>query len=373
MFQTIKLKKCFLLLSAVFLLFSCEKSSYKISGEFKQGNTDSVMVFLKERINSEWKTIDSTLVVQNKFEFTGKADSARVVFMMYKNSDGEKFRQPFVLENGDITASIDSLGDITFSGTPQNELLQTYQSEKKMLYAEMDAYYNATNKPGLSDAETTRMNDSLEKFTKREIAIDSYYAKKHVNTIVGNYIFTSSCYQMSIPQKEEIIALMNQDYLQTEKIAGIVEAIDKEKQTAKGMQFTDIVMNDLQNREVKLSEIVGKHDYVLVDFWASWCGPCMQAVNKLKVLYSKYGGEKFEIVGVSLDDNKESWQNAIHEKGMNWIQMSDLKGWRCKGADDYAVDAIPATVLIDKSGKIVGRDLYMEEIENIISGTHSKK
>ena len=116
-------------------------------------------------------------------------------------------------------------------------------------------------------------------------------------------------------------------------------------------------MNDVNDQEVKLSQWVGTGNYVLVDFWASWCGPCRREMPYVIAAYEQYQGKGFNVVGVSLDQKKEAWINAIQQMGMRWQQMSDLKGWKCAAVDAYGVTSIPSNILVDPTGKIVAMDL----------------
>lgn len=124
-----------------------------------------------------------------------------------------------------------------------------------------------------------------------------------------------------------------------------------------GLAFTDIDMADTAGRMRKLGEWCGKGNYVLVDFWASWCGPCRMEMPNVVENYKKYHSKGFEIVGISFDQNAESWKKAIEQMGMEWPQLSDLKGWNSAAASTYSVKSIPASMLVDGQGRIVAVDL----------------
>ena len=141
-----------------------------------------------------------------------------------------------------------------------------------------------------------------------------------------------------------------------------------ESTTENKVMYTDISLPGPQGQMVKVSDYVGKNKLVLIDFWASWCGPCIGELPNVVKAYELYHDKGLEIVGVSLDKDKASWVQAIAQTGQKWPQMSDLKGWDCAGAQIYGIQSIPANVLIDSHGKIVARDLrgdaLLEEIES---------
>ena len=132
--------------------------------------------------------------------------------------------------------------------------------------------------------------------------------------------------------------------------------------------YTDISLPGPQGQTVKVSDYVGKNRLVMIDFWASWCGPCMGEMPYVVKAYEMFHDKGLEIVGVSLDKDKASWLAAIEQTGQKWPQMSDLKGWDCEGAALYGIQSIPANVLINEQGEIVARDLrgdaLLEEIES---------
>lgn len=135
-----------------------------------------------------------------------------------------------------------------------------------------------------------------------------------------------------------------------------------------GKKAPEITMNQANGTSFSLSSLKGK--LVLIDFWATWCAPCVGEQPELKKLYETYSEQvkanKFEIVGVSLDKNKESWQKAIDRFNINWVQISDLKFWKSPVAKAYEIDELPFNVIIDGEGNIIAKNLHEKELEEFL-------
>jgi peroxiredoxin len=128
----------------------------------------------------------------------------------------------------------------------------------------------------------------------------------------------------------------------------------------KGKDAPDIRLKTPEGNVKPLSSLEGK--VVLVDFWASWCKPCIRTIPKLKKVYKKYNDQGFEIYGVSLDKKRKSWEKAIDKHGMNWVHVSDLKYFNSAAAQKYKIKSIPFTVLVDRDGKIIASGLRGQEL-----------
>ncbi|WP_228440979.1 TlpA family protein disulfide reductase [Chryseobacterium phosphatilyticum] len=135
-----------------------------------------------------------------------------------------------------------------------------------------------------------------------------------------------------------------------------------------GKKVPEITMSQADGSPFSLSSLKGK--LVLIDFWATWCAPCVEEQPELKTLYETYSAQvknnTFEILGVSLDKNKESWQKTIDRFGINWIQISDLKFWKSPIAKAYEVDELPFNVIIDGQGTIIAKNIHGKDLEDFL-------
>jgi len=164
-----------------------------------------------------------------------------------------------------------------------------------------------------------------------------------------------------IPYAKEYLARYGTE---TESNQKLEQQIKNAKSLTVGAEAPDFAMNDLEGNEVKLSDFKGK--VVLIDFWASWCGPCRRENPHVVKLYEKYKKDGFEILGVSLDRSKDKWLQAVDKDELEWPQVSDLKGWQNEVAQMYSVKSIPHTILLDQDGKILAHKLRGPNLDNAL-------
>ena len=125
-------------------------------------------------------------------------------------------------------------------------------------------------------------------------------------------------------------------------------------------------MKDIEGNQISVKDVFSKNKITIIDFWASWCGPCRQEMPNLVNTYNKYKQQGLDIIGVSLDEDKEQWENAVKEMNMTWIQLSDLKGWDNGAARKYGIQAIPFTIIVDNKGNVLNSGLRGEALESFI-------
>jgi thiol-disulfide isomerase/thioredoxin len=205
-----------------------------------------------------------------------------------------------------------------------------------------------------------------------EVKSDAYYKKlsalirSHPNSKVSPYLLGKAS-TLSYSQVKQLSVLidtsLNKSY-EAKSVTSLLNELDKSKNSAIGRAFKDIILKDSSDQEVDTKQFRGK--YTLIVFWASWCKPCRAEHPDLNILYSRYKDQGFDMLGISLDDDIEKWKKAILKDQLRWIQVIDPNAFKGEVARYYDIQAIPANILIDKTGKIIGASLTTKEIEATI-------
>lgn len=213
-------------------------------------------------------------------------------------------------------------------------------------------------------ADEVRKEQIMEEYTKLQEEVFGsilQVIKENRDNVIPAFFAKDIMYQLEFDELKELCD-ENTGYYNHPNMAAPKALFAGMIKRAPGSKFTDLEEADLDGKLHKLSEYVGNGKYVLIDFWASWCGPCRAEMPNVKAAYEKYHAKGFEIVGLSFDQKKDAWEKAIKDMGLNWIHLSDLKGWQTVASDTYGVKSIPASVLVDPDGVIVAEGLRGEAL-----------
>lgn len=355
-------KVSYLFAVAVLSLASCTgNKSYTIKGSI-EGASDGDTVFLQKRDNGQFNKLDSAVIANGEFTFKGSQDSVINCYITYAKGDNHLFMD-FFLENGKIDVKVGKKDDSAI-GTPNNDAYQEFRAKMNSLKNKQNEIYQSMGDTTLTDkqreekiAEMNKLEDSMMEVIKTSI-------DKNITNTIGIYLLSQYNYYLEYSELKPILEKVPAKYQNDKNIIQIKEFVESSAKTAVGQKYVDFSMLTPDEKPIKLSDYAGKGKIVLVDFWASWCGPCRQEMPNLVDAYAKYKNKGFEIVGVSLDKDREAWKNGIKQLKITWPQMSDLKFWNCEGSKLYAVRSIPHTVLIDKDGTILARGIRGEELQS---------
>ena len=307
---------------------------------------------------------DSVATKNGTFEINIKADKNAIMYITAPNT------LAVYLFNDGTPANID-LTTGTLKGSALNTRYGTCQQRTKVYTDKIEPFAEEFRKLAsnmtLDQTEREKQSQKLiEQITPIEEQLNKEIRQiineNKDNLIPAAYI-TNIVYDCDAAELKALLA-SSRPYASHPMLAHARQALaDIERANAIiGKPFTDLEMNDTEGKAHKLSEYCGKGHYVLIDFWASWCGPCRMEMPNVKENYEKYHAKGFDVVGLSFDNKADAWKKAINDMGLNWIHLSDLKGWRSIAAQTYGIQGIPASLLVNPKGIIVARDLRGEAL-----------
>ena len=370
------MQKILISLSVILLLSFCDGNKKNTSFQLKGTLSDSKAetLYLEKLGSAKQVIIDSVILDENgNFEFTNY--TPKIGFYRIKTND--KNFAMLVLDSADkvtITGSVKDLSN-TFKveGSPETTIFIEYNNLSKSRDIKLDSLNKAfqllmeTNK-----MDSKRMDSLSAIFETPYNSIINQSNILMVDKISKNTNMYSSimAIQALDPDKysdlyKSLDAGLSKKFPNDKNVIMFHEVVERMLSTNIGQFAPEISLPSPDGKEIALSSLKGK--LVLIDFWASWCGPCRKEMPNVVKIYSKFKNKGFEIYGVSLDQDKEKWMEAITKDGINWPQVSDLKYWDNVAAKIYNVQGIPYTVLIDKDGKIIAKNLRGQELEKKIA------
>lgn len=342
-------------------MFSCSQPSFDVNVDLQ--NAEGKLIYLQKVVNNEIVVLDSTTIQGNKANFI--VENANPATRYSVKIDGVKYPIGFFSENKNVSivGDLNDNRNIIAHASNAQQLINEYNAETNKFneqFNELHQKYRTATQ--LKDyAAIERIENEYNQIENNKNNYQNLFLTKNSNSFVAPYILYNNRYNYELNELEDLVNHFNikeeNDYLKllNEYIA-ILQRVDV------GQPYLDFTQETPEGDWLSLSELVGKSKLLLIDFWASWCGPCRAENPNVVEVYNEYHEKGFDVLGVSLDMKKENWIKAIEDDGLIWHNISDLKYWNNEAAKSYGISSIPSNLLLDENGIIIAKNLRGEDL-----------
>lgn len=351
--------KKLLILAIPAMLMSCGPEKYTINGKAGEEENGKQVLLL----NSDNETIDSCLVAEGAFSFTGNVDDQTVYTIGVENTRGQV---QVLLQNGArITVDLNTEPPTVSDNGGLNDIYSEIADRVNKASDELNEKAAKMMGEGKSYQE---IHEALENELEAMYDIFREGIKANKENIVGAHILSKVARQF-YPTVEELDSVMAEvKYAaSTKAVTELRKSLQAAEDTKEGKMFTDFTGLDINGNASSLSNHVGKGKYVLVDFWASWCGPCKAEIPNLMELYRQFNGEKFTVLGVNVWDEESRFKAALESEGIEYQQIFIPRDNKDNATQLYGINGIPQIILFGPDGTIVKRNLRGEEMKTFVS------
>lgn len=363
------MKKLISFIAIPVLLGACAGGPhYVING--KISGADSLTFLLQKREAGRYITLDSAVADKGSFKMKGgPVKYPQMVSLSVKNS---RMRTQFFLENSEITIAgkLDSLYDARVTGSKtQDEYKRFIDSGKSLSDKYTKIYNDYQNAYQQGDtASVARLEKEADAVQNEITAHQKDFIKSNPKSFITPSLLAGISYDMEAGELESFITGLDTTVANTPLIKDLKDRVTKLKLVAVGQKAPDFTLNDPEGKPVSLSSKIGPK-LLLIDFWASWCGPCRKENPNVVKIYNEFHKKGFDVFGVSLDQKRDDWVKAISDDKLTWTHVSDLQFWSNAAAKLYAINSIPSNLLLDGNGMIIGKNLRGSDLYNKVKET----
>ena len=359
------MKNLFLYLLGLMFISCSSVQEYTITANL-DGLEDG-KAYLNFRVEGEWQAVDSVNATEGTFVFTGTVD---IPDYYYISLEGRRGNLPIFIENSDITVTghVDTIYKAkTIGSSVQDEYLAYSEELNKYWekYGEIRMELIEFKKAG-DEAKASELEAELKKIYEDGQQFSKDYVTDHPASYISPYVLRSVSYRMSGAEIKAELEKLDATLGKSGFIIELAERAEVLKRVAIGEKFLDFTQNDPDGNPVALSSLVGEN-FLLIDFWAAWCGPCRVENPNVVAVYNDYKDKGFDVLGVSLDKDRNDWLKAIEDDKLTWTQVSDLNYWKNGASKAYGINSIPSNLLLDKDGIIIEKNIRGEDLRTTIS------
>ena len=355
------------LFSVLFIgaLTACQSSSYQVNGTI-EGAAEGDTLFLTSDLQTGIPS-DTLIVEDGKFSISGEVDS--VHFCMIYSAKRNELNAPFFIEPGTIKVQIsETPGASRVGGTKCNDEWQVLNDSVISIGKEINRIAEHIYGNTVTPEEQQKGMEAIDKLNQRFSNMIINMCEKNIRNEFGYFLLTYYPDELIDPSsRSRLIKLLPEEMRKREQIRVMEQSLEASAKTAEGATIPDFSQPAPDGTSLSIMSEVSQHRITIIDFWASWCGPCRQEIPFMIELYNKNKDKGLGIVGVSLDNDKDAWLTAIKQMNMPWAQMSDLNGWDNAAAKLFNITSIPHTIVVDQQGKILRHGLRGEALANFVA------
>ncbi len=356
-----------MIIAAVAALFACsrQEKGFEIAVNLEGARGH---ILLEKRSGSQWIPVDTAAITDGVAVLKGKVEFPEDYYL---SIFGEQAKTILFVENENISVKGDAskLEQIVVTGSKTHDDYTRVNSQIQKIGEEyMALYQQAREAAGSGDEEKAAgLMQQVEEMYESTNTLQKEFIQENPGSYAAPYFLSRIQHGMEPEELDDLITALDPALEKVPVIVTLKERVEKLKSVSVGKIAPDFTMNDVDGNPVKFSDVYKQHEYTLLDFWAAWCPPCRAENPNIVAAFNQYKDKGFSVFGVSLDRERDAWLKAIDDDQLTWLHVSDLSYWNNAAAQLYAVNSIPSSLIVDKTGKIIAKNKRDKELFETLS------